>query len=74
MRADATFVLLAGDLEGLAVIILSDPGLTERFGVFPFQLGQVEHGAVHQDDLRLDPVRPIAGGLSQVGDHQVKLL
>jgi len=74
VRADAPGVLLAGDLERLAVVVLADAGLAERFGARPLQLGQVEHGAVHEDDLRLDPVRPVAGVPVQFRHHQVEFL
>ena len=74
MGADAAGVFLAGDLERLAVVVLADAGRAERFGILPLQLGQIDHGAVHQDYLRLDPICPVAGVTVQFGHHQVKFL
>ena len=72
MRADTPGVFLASDPERFAVVILADAGLTEGFRAGPLQLGQVNHRAVHQDDLGLDPVRPVAGITVQFRHHQVK--
>ena len=74
MRADAAGVFLAGDLERLTVVILAHAGLAQRLGILPLQLGQVDHAAVHQDNLGFDPVGPVTGVLAEIGDYQIELL
>ena len=74
MRADAARVFLAGDLQRLAVVILTDAGRAERLGFLPLELGQVDDRAVDQDNLGFDPIGPIAGIAVDFSDQQVKFL
>ena len=74
MRADAAGVFLASNLERLAVVVLADPGGTKRLDFLPLEFRQVDHRAVDQDNLRINPICPIAGIAVYFGDHQVKLL
>ena len=74
MRTDAAGVFLAGNLHRLAVVVLADAGRTKRLGFLPLQFREIDHGAVRQDDLGLDPVGPVAGVAIQLGDHEEELL
>ena len=74
MRADAAGIGLPGDLEGFAVVVLTDAGGTSRFGFLPLEFGEIDHRAVGQDDFGFDPVRPVAGIAVHFGDHQEELL
>ena len=61
MGADAADVFLAGDLERLALVILADAGRAGRLDFLPLELREVDHRAVLQDNLWLDPIGPVAG-------------
>ena len=61
VRADAAGVFLASNLERLAVVVLADPGGTKRLDFLPLEFRQVNHRAVDQDNLRINPICPIAG-------------
>ena len=74
MGTDAAGVFLAGNLQRLSVVVLTDAGLSQRLGVAPLQLGEVNHGAVRQDDLRINPISPVTGVAIQLGDHEEELL
>ena len=74
MRADAARVFFAGDLQGLTVVVLANAGGAKRLGFLPLELGQVDDRAVDQDNLRFDPIGPIAGISVDFGDQQVKFL
>ena len=74
VRADAAGVFLAGDLERLTVVVLADAGCPARLGFLPLKLRQVDHRAVLEKDLRLDPIGPVTPVLADIGDQQVQLL
>ena len=75
VRADTIGVDLTGDgKRTLGIILAHEHGPVAGGGRFPLQIDEVLRRAVGHEQRGLDPGRPVAVVVTEVGDQQVKFL